>query len=84
MTIIYHCAVRTGSSHVFWLGASDWGQDGQFYWLRTGQNVAYNNFAAGYPSGGRAESCIYVWGDGLWYDQFCTVADVRPLCQTVS
>ena len=72
------------SSRVFWLGASDWGQEGQFYWLRTGQRFTYHNFVPGYPNGGPAESCAYVWGDGNWYDQYCTVAEVRPLCQVVT
>jgi hypothetical protein len=41
--------------------------DGRFYWIQTGEEFAYHNFAASYPNGGLPESCAYIWGDGLWY-----------------
>lgn len=63
----------------YWLGGSDFGSEGNFYWVSTGVNFGFTAWHAGEPSGnnptnGIKEDCVQYWnrnGTILWNDSPC-------------
>ncbi|CAG0900708.1 unnamed protein product [Darwinula stevensoni] len=69
-----------GNEH-FWTSGTDQGEEGDFFWLSTGQPVTYTNWNAGEPNNfiyenGEEEHCLELWnrdGKGLkWNDTPCS------------
>ncbi len=50
-----------------WLGLSDAGSEGNFYWTN-GEPVTYTNWAAGEPNNANNEDYVEMWAGGTWND----------------
>lgn len=58
----------------WWIGATDLGSEGVFYWITTGDEIDFENFAPNQPDNHEAnENCIELWDDVdfLWNDRRC-------------
>ncbi|MHA2366297.1 MAG: C-type lectin domain-containing protein, partial [Candidatus Hodarchaeales archaeon] len=55
------------SGNVVWIGLSDEGSDGIFWWI-SGDAFDYSNWASGQPNGGVSETVVRMGTDGTWYD----------------
>jgi len=82
----YICIIAT--IKFFWLGGTDYGSEGSFYWLKSGAQFRdeYTNWAPNFPQGGIRGNCIILNGEnaaGTWYDYPCKFGNIRPLCQLI-
>ena len=62
------------SGYAVWLGGSDWGREGEWYWV-TGEKFEYSNWHIGRPTGSTSSNhaALYAydsddWGHGIWND----------------
>ena len=59
-----------------WIGLNDISNEGHFHWVRTNQNVGYENWGSGEPNSylHYNEDCVETnyHGNGLWNDARCS------------
>ncbi|XP_033758889.1 perlucin-like protein [Pecten maximus] len=61
----------------YFIGGTDRDREGVWIWVRTGERIAYKDFAPSEPNNGRGEGfedCLMMFGeqDFLWNDDRCT------------
>ncbi|XP_021698853.1 chymotrypsinogen B [Aedes aegypti] len=83
-------AKSTNTNGPWYIGGTDWGNEGHFVWISTntpvGHETGYINFSSGQPDNYREnEHCLEVgrWGGVKWNDVHCH-ARSRYICETVS
>ncbi|KAK3098571.1 hypothetical protein FSP39_020766 [Pinctada imbricata] len=58
----------------FYLDATDFQQEGYYYWEHTGKNLTYTNWHGNEPQGGKNQNCIWKFGVNInyeWIDISC-------------
>lgn len=72
-SIIQRPEYKTLSEPFWWIGANDLGKENEFYWVNSGENVRYSNWAAGQPDNAGQEHCGEIRGhyQYMWNDHQC-------------
>ena len=67
----------------WWIGLSDAGREGRWYWTNSLKPSNFTNWYSGQPDGGinRNYAYVYTFYDGKWYAASETYNSASPLCQ---
>ncbi|KAK3097492.1 hypothetical protein FSP39_010131 [Pinctada imbricata] len=47
---------------MYWLGGTDFGKEGAWYWDNTGKQLTYNHWGQNQPIGGYGLDCLLTFG----------------------
>ena len=67
----------------YWLGGTDFGREGTWYWDHTKKPIVYEDWHHGEPNGNRNENCLVKSGLEVdaWFSVDCLIAEVAYLCE---